>query len=219
MREFAVHLGVEAAAAELALVRGDRVHLRVDRVGDVDVGARVERDRHRIAVRRVVGEEIEVREALRRQARVVDQQMIVVEIGAAMREHRGRRVFLDHGVHHSHEVAGLDVLDALGPVLVEDLQFAAEDLGSEPRLREPHVEILRDRGDDHDDVRAAAPHLGERAADADLEVVGMRADADHGPAGVARGERLGLRLQRNGAIAFHERAILRSSCQGATLYR
>src|SRR5882724_1226887 len=58
-REIAVHLGVDAAAAELALVGVDRLDLGVDRLADVDVGARLERHLHRPAHRRVVGEEIE----------------------------------------------------------------------------------------------------------------------------------------------------------------
>src|SRR5207244_5843862 len=54
VRELSVHLRIKAAAAELARVRGDRVHLRVDRVRDIDVCARMERHRHGIAIRRVV---------------------------------------------------------------------------------------------------------------------------------------------------------------------
>ena len=47
----------------------------------------------------------------------------------------------DQAVEHADQLAGLDVLDAPGAAVHEDLQLAAQDLGPALRLLEPHLAL------------------------------------------------------------------------------
>src|SRR5258706_2883965 len=161
-----------------------------------------------------------MREALRGQARVVDEQVIVVEVGVAVRGHGGGPVFLDHLVEHSHQVAGLHVLKSPWTAVEKQLQLATENFRAAPGLLQPHVVILRDRGDHHHNTSTIAAQLRQRAADSDLEIVGMRSDGDHRLSRIAGSKRLRLRAQVRGTVHLHGSTSLGcSSCQAGILYR
>src|SRR5258706_3591945 len=146
--------------------------------------------------------------------------MVVVEVGIAVREHGRGPVFLDHTVEHSDRVARFHVLDAMSTSIEQQAQLATEDFRAALGFLQPHVEVLRDRRDDHHDASAVTAQLRQRAADSDLEIVGMRSDGDHRLSRIAGSKRLRLRAQVRGTVHLHGSTSLGcSSCQAGILYR
>ena len=181
-----MQLHADAALLELAGMRLDGAHLGVDGRRDVDVGARMERHRHGAAGDRLVGEEIEIREPLARHARLVHEHVVAVELGGAVREHRRRRALAHLAVDHRHELVALQVFDAPRAVGHQHAQLAAEDASGALRLAAAQLVVAGKRNHGHHHARAGALQLRERAARRELDVVGVRADREHGLAGVAR---------------------------------
>ena len=78
----------------------------------------MEGDRHRAAEVRLVGEEVEIAQALAGDARLVHQHVVAVEFLRPVREHRGRLELLHLAVDHRDELVALQVLDAPAGVVM-----------------------------------------------------------------------------------------------------
>ena len=124
-----------------------------------------------------------------------------MELRGPVREHRRGLELLHLAVDHRDELVALQVLDAPRRVGHQHAQLAAQDMCRLFRLGHPLLVVARQRDHDHHDAGAAAPQGRDRAAHRQLDVVGVRADREHGLPAVALGELHSLR------IALHGRAL------------
>jgi hypothetical protein len=117
-----------------------------------------------------------------------------MEIARPVGDERGGRELVHEVVQHAYQLVGFHVLDAAADAIHEDPQLAAEDRRGGLGLGVARLEGVRDGADCHHHPGAAGAQSGERAADAELDVIRMRAKRDHRATGVAGRERARDRL-------------------------
>ena len=103
-----------------------------------------------------------------------------------MRQHRRRGALAHFAVDQRHQFVALQVLDAPRGVRQQHAQLAAEDAGGALGLAPAQLVVAGERNRRNHHARAGALELRERAARRELDVVAVRADGEHGLAGVAR---------------------------------